>query len=124
MGIAGWKLLVGRSNKLERRGKSRHSSEKLSHRGNCLCTHKQTPLAKVQLQQWCLYSLWRELSEHFCGLAVFLVGPTELALPHLKHFFVLHLFHNKLNQPMDGLVGIVGIEGIRNRCPNQFSLCI
>src|SRR5262245_53978763 len=109
MGFAGWQLLVGRTNHLERRGESRHPAKELPDRWNHFAASGQTPLSEVQLQQWCLYPLWWELSKHLCSLAIFLVGPTELAgIRSFQYLFVLHLFHNKLNKTIDGLVRVVG----------------
>ena len=46
--------------------------------GNRSHPDQPTSVPQIQLQQWRLHTLWRELPKYFCGLAVFLARQTEL----------------------------------------------
>src|SRR6516164_10858433 len=79
MGLAGRKFLVRRRDQLERGSECKNDRAELPDRRYRLASHLQTPIAEIQLQQRCVHLLWRQLSECFGGVAVFLDWLAEIS---------------------------------------------
>ena len=54
-------------------------SDELPHRRHGRGPHHQAPVSEIQLQQWHLHPVWRQLPERLGCVAVFLAGETQLA---------------------------------------------